>query len=241
MSSKGQGPFGRYAPGHSWATFLVELTSSQKANIEAIFDVDFSESDWRRMQDAIWNMQRHTEGRIGLPDWKKRNTAQKKRLKSGLEHDDQQIADLAWALQSHRASTLFDCLTLMNKEILADEKAARSAKKAGTLYDRNLNGDPVHNFCWVEALHVQTEALISFFNILSSLDARPEYRNPRSLLRNKDQLEPKSFEEFCFRYIFDFEYKSDDSGGERFLCYLQRINSALEQGRKWQLITEKLP
>lgn len=241
MSSKGQGPFGRYAPGHSWATFLPELTSGQKASIEAIFDVDFRESDWRRMQDAMWNMQRHTEGRIGLLEWKARNTAQKDRLKLGLEHDDQQIAELAWSLQSHRASTLFDCLTLMNKEILADEQTARAAKKAGSLYDRDLNGDPVHDFCWVEAIHVQTEALISFFDILSGLGASTEYRNPRSLLRNKDQLEPTPFEEFCFRYIFDFEYKSGDSGGERFLSYLQRINSALEQGRKWKLIAKKLP
>ena len=229
------GPPGRYAPNLTGGYDVNPLKHPDRVRIEAIFDCDISDDDWRTLNDIFSNFRIRPNAKIGLQDWKTRNTAQIRRAKDGLPFNDKQVIRLANAFQSGKADSDLEALELMNAQIRRDEEKARELKNDGRLYERDESGEPIHEFCWIDELHLQTEAIISAYLFFEKKGVQPRCRNPRGLTKSRERLQPLPFEEFCFRYILDFDFFGEDDGDQRFLNELQKINHVVSSRDRWNL------
>ncbi|MDV4168229.1 hypothetical protein [Rhodovulum sp. FJ3] len=233
-----RGPKGRYMP--TYGSQGGWLPPDDKESIEDIFDKEITPETWKRLQDANGNLNSRPAIFLTIREWKRRNSDLKKRSRENQDpilrdEIDKQVYDVARAYCGHLAETDWDVINQMQKLILRDEKKYKELKSQGLHEEFDDLGNPVNDFCWLEGMHPETEAILSFYYIFEDAGFSPTISDLNEREKPDEEIMPTAFENFCFVYVFSksvrevFDEKvKDGERGNLSFKYFQRIRAALE-------------
>lgn len=217
----------------------------RRAEVEQEIGCSINDDIWIRMVDAEANYATVTRDSIGLKEWKDRNRKLKKLLKSNPETHiadkrDKRVLRFALAIHGDSTQNRRKALSLMQKEIHADEKSAKRSKASSDVSDQPVDEQAQAQFCWIDYPYPQTAAICAFADIFEDAGWEVKLTNTRDRHDFPEGLvNPTAFERFCFKFLFGLTIDevradtSDTSLKEGSFKYLQRIPDALKHRLKF--------